>query len=128
MAGPYTCCGYWSNLLPTGKDELAKDAPRAPTKSSDIRTRIFAVSRASTPALTPGSSDRYTDEDLQRATKLALESFAKSHKYGQANSALRERAFKACNPDLYYESSHMECSYFCRQCEDYFDTVGATGH
>ena len=71
-----------------------------------------------------------TDVDLQRATRLALESFVKGQEHGQlqANSAPRDRPLKARNPDLYYGSSHIERYYFCRQCEDHFDTAGATGH
>ncbi len=50
----------------------------------------------------------------------------------QAPSELKEEAserlLKAENPDLYYENSHMECYYFCQQCEDYFETAGAKSH
>ena len=73
----------------------------APTNNSDIPVPTLAVSQAPTPALaqtsiptealapvqaltptsTPASvsglSERYTDEDLQRVTKLALKSFIK---------------------------------------------------
>ena len=30
--------------------------------------------------------------------------------------------------DLYYGNSHLECYYFCQQCEDHFETAGAKGH
>ncbi len=39
-----------------------------------------------------------------------------------------DRPLKARNPDLYYGNLHMECYYFCQQCEDHFKTVGAKGH
>ena len=39
-----------------------------------------------------------------------------------------DRPLKARNPDLYYGNSHMECYYFCQQCEDHFETAGAKGH
>ncbi len=38
------------------------------------------------------------------------------------------RPLKPQNPDLYYGNLHMECYYFCQQCEDYFEVVGLLGH
>ena len=130
MAGPCTR----RNPPFGGEDELA-EAPtegnstpaisRAPTPAP---AQALAPTSAPTPASVPGPPGRYTDKNLQRTTKLALELFVKGQEHGQANSALWDRALKARNPDLYYESSHMECYYFCRQYEDHFDTAGATGH
>ena len=77
MAGLGTCY----NPLLGGKDKLAG----APTEGNSTP----AISRAPTPALaqapasTPapalalGPPGRYTDKDLQRATKLALKLFVK---------------------------------------------------
>lgn len=28
------------------------------------------------------------------------------------------------NPKLDFKNFYIECDYFCRQCEDYFDTIG----
>ncbi len=39
-----------------------------------------------------------------------------------------DRLFKPRNPDLYYGNSHMECYYFCQQCEDHFEFAGSLGH
>ena len=113
MAGSHTCC----NSLFKGKDELAGEAP-----TNGSHTSTPAVSWAQTPALTevpmpaqtlapaqtpapaPGPPGRYTDKDLQRATKLALESFVQGQEHGQlqANSVLREQPLKAWFPNLYY--------------------------
>ena len=123
MAGPRTRRSPRNNPPLTGEDELAGDAPEAPTKGSSTPTSA----PAQVPTSAPGPTGMYTDVDLQRATRLALESFVKGQEHGWANSAPRNRAFKARNPDLYYGSSHMECYYFCQQCEDHFDTAGATG-
>ena len=91
-----------------------------------------AVSRAFIPASAsiPGPPGRYTDEDLQRATKLALELFVKGQEHDQfwANTASRDCLLKARNPNLYYKSLYIECYYFCWQYKDHFDTAGATGH
>ncbi len=48
------------------------------------------------------------------------------------NAKAREEALdkllKPRNPDLYYGHLHMECYYFCQQCEDHFEVVGSLVH
>ncbi len=39
-----------------------------------------------------------------------------------------DRPLKPRNPDLYYGNLHMECYYFCQQCEDHFEVAGSLGH
>ena len=67
------------------------------------------------------------DENLQRAIKLALDSFVKGQEHGQiqANIAPQERPIKAQFSDLYYGNSHFDCYRFCQQYEDHFDIAGA---
>ena len=91
-----------------------RNAGGAPTDDSGTPVPTPAVSRAPTPApaSVPGPPGRYTDEDLQRATKLALELFVKGQEHGQANSAPRDKALKARNSDLYYGSSAHEVLLF----------------
>ena len=85
---------------------IHRNAGGAPTNDSGTPVPTPAVSRASTsapaPASVPGPPGRYTDEDLQRATKLALESFVKGQEHGQlqASSVPREQPLKARFPDL----------------------------
>lgn len=83
----------------TGNNKLAEDALEASTKSNVTSIPTFTVFSASTPALTqapaltwmpalaqasaPGLPSLYTDVDPHKATKLALESFVPSQKYGQ---------------------------------------------
>lgn len=127
MAGPRT----WRNPSPVGKDKLTG---KTPSKSSDTPTSTSIISCASisaptqNPAPAPSQLGMYTNVDLQRATKLALELFVKGQKHGQANFALRKKVFKAHNSNLYYGSLHIECYYFCRQCEDNFDTANTMGY
>ena len=116
MAGPRT--RRYPPL--SGKDELGE----APTKGNST----FAVSRTPTPALAqalaptsapasaPSPPERYTDEDLQRATKLALELFVKGQEHGQlqANAAPCEQPLKTWFLDLYYGNSHLDCYHFCQ--------------
>ena len=61
-----------------------RNAGGAPTNDSGTPNLTPAVSHAPTsaPASVPGPPRRYTDEDLQRATKLALESFVKGQEPG----------------------------------------------
>ncbi len=39
-----------------------------------------------------------------------------------------DKPLKPRNPDLYYNNSHIECYYFCQQCEDHFKIAGLLGH
>lgn len=120
MTGPCACCNA---LLPAGKDEFAGEAS---TNSSNISAVSHAFTPISTP--TPGLPNRYTDEKLPKATKLALESFIWSQEHGQiqANSRPHDKPLKSKNPKLYYSHLHIKSYYFCRQCKDYFKTTGAT--
>ena len=45
----------------------------------------------------------------------------------QALAEPQERTLKARTPEIYWGKSHMECYHFCQQCEDHFETLGATG-
>lgn len=71
--------------------------------------------------------DKYTDEDLQRITKLCMDSLLQGQGQSQANQKPQERPFKARFPDLYFGKSHMDCYHFCQQCGDHFNTAQATG-
>ena len=44
----------------------------------------------------------------------------------QALAESWERPLKTRTPETYWGKSHMECYYFCQQCEDHFETSGAT--
>ena len=68
-----------------------RNADEALTDNSGTPKPTSAVSHASTPApalilapaSVPGPPRRYTDKDLQRITKLALESFVKGPEHSQ---------------------------------------------
>lgn len=119
MAGPRTC----RNFAFIGEDKLAKSVltkdsntliPYAPIFSAQTTTpaQIPAPAWALTPA--PGLPSIYIDINFKTATRLALKSFVKSEKHGKRNFAPWDRVFKARNYELYYDSSHMECYYFCQ--------------
>ena len=70
-----------------GKDELAGAFTNGNSMPIISRASIPAPAQAPAPILAPALTldlpGRYTDEDLQRATNLALELFVKSQEHGQ---------------------------------------------
>ena len=56
-----------------------------------------------------------------------MRAYLKSNQGPRPPLAERKRFLKAKIPEVYYGKSHMDCYYFCQQCEDYFKTAGATG-
>ena len=67
------------------KPYTRRNAGRVSTNSSNTSVLTTAISWTQTPAPTQasalGSLKRYTDEDLQRATKLALKLFVKGQQH-----------------------------------------------
>ena len=98
-------------------DELANSVQGTPTAPSNAGPPDAPVS---TPAPT-----KYTEEDLQKITKLCIDSFLQGQGSRPEPAGHREGQLKARFPDLYYGKSHID--HFCQQCEDHFDTAGATG-
>lgn len=129
MAGPRTCrspCGNpCQKPLPIGKDELAEGAQEAPTDNSGTpvptsRTLILA----STPVLTPSSAPASTNELFKKFMKACLENQTQAPAPSQAEP--REQPLKAWFPDFYYKNLYIDCYHFCHQCQNYFETAGAT--
>ena len=89
-----------------GSDETPTEAPTSP--------------EASTPPHVP-----LTSEDL--FTKFMKVFMETTQAQAQALAEPRERPLKARTPETYSGKSHMDCYHFCQQCEDYFETSGATG-
>lgn len=79
------------------------------------------ASRTTTPGLLnpfqPVSQDLF-----QKFIKIYLDKQGSS----ESKKEVYSRFFIAKKPDLYYRNCQMECYSFCRQCEDYFDILGAT--
>ena len=137
MARPSTCRN--AGRAPTNDSGTSFPIPvvyRAPTPAAaqtPITTKASTPTQAPTPASAsasaPGQLRRYTNKDLQRATKLALKLFVKGQEYGQlqANSAPCKQPLKARFSNLYYRNFHLNCYRFCLQCEHYFETAWANG-
>ena len=105
------------------------NASGASTNNSGIPEPTAAVSCAPilAPACAPDLSGRYTDEEIQKTTKLALELLVKGQKHDQlqANAASRKQPLKSRFPDLYYRNSYLDYYCSCQQCKDHFKTVEA---
>ena len=100
---------------PTEQDELA-GAQGGRSNAGSIKAPT--PSEAPTPPLVPPTS-----EDLfTKFMKVFMETT-------QASDQLepRERPLKAKTPETYSGKSHIDYYHFCQQCEDYFETSGATG-
>ena len=83
MARPRAPRSLRQNPPPAGEDELARAALGASTDNSNTPSHTPAVSRLPTPAPAPPPAPiklvaKYTNIDMQKATKLALESFVQS--------------------------------------------------
>ena len=134
MAGPCTRCNA-GGASSNGSD-TSVSTPGASYTPTFVPAQIPVPTEASAPTqvLTPtpalasalGPPGRYTDKNLQRATKLALELFVKGQKFGQlqANSTSRKQPLKVRFLDLYYRNSHLDSYCFCQQCKDHFKTAG----
>ena len=135
MAGPRAWRSICRNPPLVGEDELAGAAPGALTNENRMPSHTPAVSRvlntASAPPLAPAELvAKYTNADMQQAIKLALELFVQDQQQAQSQIASptlepQEKPLKARFTDLYYGNFHMDCYWFCQQCEDHFETAGA---
>ena len=81
MTKSHICCNAGKALIDnSGTSKLTPTIFCAPTPAPP-------QAPAPAPASVLGPPGRYTDKDLQKATKLALELFVKGQEHGQANSA-----------------------------------------
>ena len=131
MSQSSVCCNLCQNPH-NGKDELAG---RTPTKGSDRRTPVSAVTRAFTPAVAPviallvvsGPADssvvRYLEDDLQQIVRTIFEAkllpppspppvLAPVVAATPHNKGPRERLLKARFLDIEWDKTHLECYNF----------------
>ena len=104
---------------PAGElDELA--GTQGPAKRFNAGSNeALTPPKASTPPLVP-----LTSKDL--FTKFMKVFIETTQAQAQALAEPRERLLKARTPETYFKKSHMDYYHFCQQCEDYFETSGAT--
>ena len=112
---PKLCVNPSTNLAQE-QDMLA--SAQGPAKRSNVRSN-----EAPTPPKAPTSylvllsaKDLFT-----KFMKIFMETTQ-----AQTLAEPRDHPLKAKTPKTYWDKSHMECYYFYQQCEDHFETSGAT--
>ena len=135
MAGSRLRRSPCRNPTETGRDEPAGGAQRSPLANgsgsplpapppADSRVPTPAASRTPTPAPAPPLAPaKYTDADFHQFMKVFMDSQGRR----RTHEGPQESPLKARFPNMYYGKSHMDCYQFCQQCEDHFETAGATG-
>ena len=98
------------------QDKLAGVPRRSDAGSNEALTPL----EASTLPLAPPTSENL----FTKFMKVFMETIQAQ---AQALAEPRERPLKAKTLETYSGKSHMDCYHFCQQCEDYFETLGATG-
>ena len=115
------------NVSPSTVSPNKQEQPASPGEGTPAPSDVRPPDAPAPAALVPAPAPTwYIKEDLQRITKLCMDLFL------QVQASCLELSpwgslLKARFPELYYGKSHMECYYFCQQCEDHFATAGATG-
>ena len=153
MPGSCACCtprrSLYGNLLtvvnpvtkPYKVNVAAQGPVQYPTKSvsnSDNKSAIVP-SHASTSASSCTSTLAPVPVLVPISIKKLFKQFIKTYKAsvkvleqngGQVGQTilveLQGRPLKAKVPDVYYSRSYIDCFPFYQQCEDYFESVGAT--
>ena len=99
-------------------DELA--SAQGPARGSNARSNEAPTPpEAITPPLAPPIKDLF-----MKFMKVFMET---TQAQAQAIAEPWKHPLKARILEIYFGKSHMDCYYFCQQCEDYFKTSGATG-
>ena len=97
---------------------------------SDVGPPDAPASDAPAPdALVPAPAPpHYSKEDFQLMMKVCIDSILQAQVVCSTEPAShREGQLKARLPNFYYNKFHIGCYHFCQECENHFDTAGATG-
>ena len=112
------------------EDELARDP--GPVGGPHSGNTSPAPSRNPTPGpelvptLIPAPVPAPTPPSSNKLFRQFMRAYLESNQGSRQLQAEREQSFKAKVPEVYYSKSHMDCYHFCQQCEDHFETAGAT--
>ena len=136
------------SFIPSGATAQNDTAVPTPSNLSAAPAPAPALGSAAPGSAQPPGPLTHIAEDVQKITKLYMDYLfqaqaqvqapAQAQALAQAQAQVQapdnqpepgscEQPLEACPPDLYFGKSHMECYHFCQQCEDHFDTAGATG-
>ena len=116
MAGLYTCHSPRRNSSPGDEGELTGGLPGAHTEGSNTPTS----SPAGFWALTPASPS------INKLFKRFMKTYLIEYNQ-RSNQPPKEckQLFKAKILDVYYGKLHIDCYYFCQQCEDPLRILGS---
>ena len=130
MASPHTCRSSCRNPPSGSKNELARGPAEAPTKGNNTPTPSPLVSQAQTPASAQAPAPPSNEGLFQQFMKAYLKNMNLNQNQvpllAPIQAELWEYPLKAQFPDLYYEKFQLDYYRFCHQCEDHFNTAGAT--
>ena len=119
---PGSCAGRSScvNTPANPAEEQDELADQGPAKRSNVgNNEAPTPSEAPTPPFAPPTEDFFT-----KFIKVFMET---TQAQAQALTEPQERPLKAKTPKTYSGKSHIDWYNFYQQCEDYFETSGATG-
>ena len=103
---------------PVGNPHSGSTSPAPSRNPSPGPKLVPALNPAPVPAPTPAPVA--SEELFKKFMKAYLET-----NQGPRQPE-RKQTLKAKVAELYYGKSHMDCYHFCQQCEDHFETAGAT--
>ena len=112
-----------------------------PTRHQRLVIRRFAVNLALGPealalgpaplSLEPAPALALNNDLFQEFMRTCIKK-VRDQVFIAPNTKIREdildKLLKPRNLDLCYGNSHMECYYFCQQCEDHFEVTRLLGH
>ena len=122
-------------LLDPMEDELAREpgpvrGPHSGSTSPALSrnpTPGLKLVRALNPALNPAPVPAPAPPSFDELFKQFMKAYLESNQGPRQSPMERKQFFKAKIPEVYYNKSHIDCYHFCQQCEDHFETAGATG-
>ena len=80
-----------------------------------------------TPTPTPVPTPTFAPVPTNKLFKKFMEAYLELNQGPRQLLAERKWTLKTKVPEVYYGKSIIDCYHFCQQCEDHFETAGATG-
>ena len=127
------CCSPRQNLsfINPVENELARDS--GSVGGFHLSNTSLAPSHNPTPGpklvptLIPAPIPAPAPPSFDELFKQFMRAYLESNQGASRPPAERKRSLKAKVLDVYYRKLHIDCYYFCQQCENHFETAGATG-
>ena len=123
-------CSSCRNSLPTDlvEDELARDP--GPIRGSHSGSTSSAPSCNPIPGLDQVPAwilaSAFAPAPINKLFKKFMKAYLESNQGPGQPLVECERLLKAKISKVYYSKSHIDCYHFCQQCQDHFETAGAT--